>query len=248
MIRIAMFSGPRNISTTMMRAFENRPDTVVSDEPFYACYLKESGAPHPMRADIMAAMPTDRREVAAQLTAAPPEGAAISFEKHIAFHFANGAPLDWLDGARVIHLIRDPRAMIASYRNKYGDAAPIIDSLKVQRRLYEEAQARGAPGPVVASEDIQRDPAGVLTALCAALGIPFTDKMLSWPAGPRDSDGVWAAHWYDAVLSSTGFRPYREKTVNLSTDLEAFAEACRPDYEFFHSRRLRAPTRQSQPV
>ena len=243
MIRIAMFSGPRNISTTLMRAFENRPDTVVFDEPFYACYLKESGAPHPMREEIMAAMSADRREVAAQLTAPPRAGASISFEKHIAFHFANGAPLDWLDGARIVHLIRDPQAMIASYRNKYDDAAPIIDSLKVQRRLYEDAEARGASSPVVASEDIQRNPAGVLGALCAALDIPFTDRMLSWPAGPRDSDGVWAAHWYDAVLSSTGFRPYREKEIDLPAELEAFAEACRPDYEFFHSRRLRAPTR-----
>lgn len=222
----------------MMRAFENRPDTVVYDEPFYACYLKRSGAPHPMRDEIMRTQPTDWKSVAAQLRA--PQGEGVAFEKHIAFHFAEGAPLDWLSGARVIHLIRDPKAMIASYRNKYDDVAPISDSLKLQRRLYEEAIDAGAACPVVDAADILKNPEGVLRALCDALSIPFTDKMLSWPVGRRESDGVWAPHWYDAVESSTGFRPYQEKHIELSDDLAAIADACRADYEFFHSRRLHA--------
>ena len=237
-IRIAMLSGPRNISTTMMRAFENRPDTIVFDEPFYACYLKQSGALHPMREEIMRTHPTDWNEASAQLRA--PGGGGVSFEKHIAFHFAGGAPLDWLKGARAFHLIRDPRAMIASYQNKHDDVAPIVDSLKLQRRLYEDAARTGDDRPVVDAADILKDPEGLLRALCAALGIPFTEKMLSWPAGRRVTDGVWAAHWYDAVECSTGFRSYQEKQIDLSADLNAVAEACREDYAFFHKRRLRA--------
>ena len=242
MIRIAMLSGPRNISTTMMRAFENRPDTVVSDEPFYGCYLAESGAPHPMREDILAAMETDRDIVAQTLKAPPPDGAAISFEKHIAFHLSHDDGFNCLRGARVFHLIRSPRAMIASYQKKYDDLAPLIDSLKIQRALYE-----AAPAPVIDAEDVLKNPAGALRALCAALDITFTDDMLRWPAGRRDSDGVWAAHWYDAVCASTGFKPWREPLIELSAEMETVAQGCQPDYEFFHKRRL-IPDRQHQPV
>lgn len=233
MIRIAMFSGPRNISTTLMRAFENRPDTIVWDEPFYACYLKETGAQHPMRDEILAAMPTDRRIVTEQLNAPVGENISISFEKHIAFHFPENIEVDWLKGAQMFHLIRDPRAMVASYQNKYGDVTPIIDSLKLQRKLFEIM-----PAPVINAEDVLKNPEGVLRALCTALDIPFTDRMLSWPAGQRKSDGVWAPHWYDAVLLSTGFKPWQEKPVELSPEMEKIADACLSDYEFFHTRRL----------
>ncbi len=232
---IAMFSGPRNISTTMMRAFENRPDTVVFDEPFYACYLKESGAPHPMRDDILAARPGDWSHVARQLRAAAPRGRGIQFQKNIAFHFAGDAPLDWLDGATVFHLIRDPRAMVASYAKKYADVTPIIDSYRVQRAVDARA---GGDCPVIDAADILKDPEGVLRALCAALDIAFDPAMLSWPAGPRDSDGVWAPHWYDAVWASTGFKPYEEKAINLPPALEEAAAACMDDYHFFYSRRI----------
>lgn len=234
MIRIAMFSGPRNISTTMMRAFENRPDTIVWDEPFYGCYLKESGALHPMRDDILAAMSTDRSTVVETLRTPTRNQISFSFEKHIAFHFRESDDFSWLKGARLFHLIRDPRAMVASYKKKYEDAAPIIDSLKIQRQLYENT-----PTPVVDAEDVLKNPEGVLRRLCITLGVPFTDKMLHWPAGPRESDGVWAPHWYDAVLASTGFKPWQEKPVALSKEMEKVAAACLPDYEFFHQLRLR---------
>lgn len=232
---IAMFSGPRNISTTMMRAFENRPDTAVFDEPFYACYLKDSGAAHPMREDILAAQSADWSAIAASLREAEPTGERIQFQKNIAFHFAGGAPLDWIDGARVFHLIRDPRAMVASYAKKYADVSPIVDSYLMQRAIDERA---GGDCPVVDAADTLRNPEGVLRALCNALGVGFDSAMLSWPAGPRDSDGVWAPHWYDAVWASTGFKPYVEKPIDLSPALEDAAAACMADYEFFHRRRL----------
>ena len=237
--RIAMFSGPRNISTTMMRSFENRPDTAVYDEPFYACYLAASGAPHPMREETLAAQPNDWEKVVAQLHAAPPGGKAIAFEKHIAFHFGEGAPLDWIAETRMFMLIRDPRAMVASYKNKYDDVAPIVDSFAVQRRLYEDCERGGGPCPIVDARDILTDPAAMLAALCHALEIPFREEMLVWPAGPRETDGPWAPHWYDAVWASTGFKPYRETRIDLPDDLEQIAKACRDDYEFFYERRLR---------
>lgn len=236
--RIAMFSGPRNISTTMMRAFENRPDTDVIDEPFYACYLKESGANHPMREEILAAQSSDRNIVAAQLAARPTIDTPISFEKHIGFHFRTQSDLTWTRQTRVLQLIRDPRAMIASYKNKYDDIAPIVESYKVQRMVYDDCHARGVPCPVVDASDILRNPKPVLSALCNALEIDFSPAMLKWPAGPRDSDGVWGPHWYDAVVLSTGFRAFTEKPVELPPELEIFADQCANHYAFFHSRRV----------
>lgn len=230
-VRIAMLSGPRNISTTVMRSFENRSDTVVIDEPFYACYLKASGAEHPMRNETLAAQSSDWNEVASSLAAR--NDAPYSFEKHISFHFTFAPSLDWLEGARVFHLIRDPRAMVSSYKNKLDDITPIIDSYRLQRELYE-----ASPAPVIDASDILRQPEPMLRSLCAALEMPFSKDMLSWPKGARDSDGPWAPHWYDAVESSTGFRPFEAREITLTPELEDVADACAEDYAFFHSRRL----------
>lgn len=238
--RIAMWSGPRNISTTMMRAFENRPDTVVMDEPFYACYLKASGADHPYRDETLAAMATDWREVARALHAPLPAGKTILFEKHIAYHYPDSEPLDWLASHRTFLLIRDPRRMVASYAKRSGAVTPIIDSYRVARRIYEFVAGCGLDCPIVDAADILRNPEAMLRALCAALDIPFTEKMLSWPAGPRSGDGPWAPHWYDAVNASTGFKPLAEAPLNLPPGLEQPANACREDYAFLYARRLRA--------
>lgn len=227
-----MFSGPRNISTTMMRSFESRPDTEVKDEPFYGWYLKASGADHPMRAETIASMATDWADLVEGLCS-PAENIDYIFEKHIAFHFASAPDFDWLKNAKVFHLIRDPRAMVASYKNKYDDVRPIVDSYRIQRRLYEQS-----PAPIVDAGDILKAPELMLRALCTELDMPFVPEMLTWAAGPRDSDGAWAPHWYDAVHASTGFRPFAERDVVLPPELEAIAQECAADYAFFHERRL----------
>lgn len=232
--RIAMLSGPRNISTTMMRAFGSRPDTVVADEPFYACYLAATGAPHPMRAETLAAQSSDWEEVLRQLATRPDKTERLSFEKHIAYHFdCAPASLNLLEGAQTFHLIRDPRAMVASFSDKYDDVTPITESYRLQRRLHEQA-----PSPVIDATDILKDPKSALSALCAALDIPFYEEMLSWPPGPHECDGAWGPHWYEAVWSSTGFRAYAEKPIRLSEALEKLAQVCMPDFEYLYERRL----------
>ena len=236
--RIAMWSGPRNISTTMMRSFENRPDTVVVDEPFYGCYLKASGAEHPYRKETLAAYPTDWREVAKNLNEPLPDGVSIQFEKHIAYHYPETEPLDWLLQRRTFLLIRDPRRMIASFANKHDDLMPIVDSYKVERRIFEFLEDEGIHCPVVDAADILADPRSMLETLCSSLNIPFAEEMLAWPAGRRDSDGPWAPHWYDAVEASTGFRNPESKPLNLTSHLAQVAGACGPDYSFLHQRRL----------
>lgn len=240
-VRIAMWSGPRNISTAMMRAFESRGDTVVVDEPFYACYLKASGADHPYREKTLAAMSADWSEVRAELARPLPPGKSILFEKHIAYHYPASEPLDWLFTHRTFLLIRNPRAMVGSYAQMLDDIRPIVESYAVERRIYEHLTAAGRPCPIVDADDVLTDPPRMLAALCAALGISYTDRMLSWPAGPRPTDGPWAPHWYGAVAGSTGFGPPSAAPA-LSRELSALAAACELEYRFLHERRLAAPS------
>lgn len=222
----------------MMRAFEARGDCAVFDEPFYGCYLKASGADHPYRAETLAALPITWDSARAALAAPIPAGKGIRFAKHIAYHYPHDEPLTWLAGERSFILIRDPRAMVASFARKFDDIAPIVDSYRVCRRIAAFCDELGAPCPAIDAADILADPPGMLAALCSALDIPYTERMLSWPAGPRISDGPWAPHWYDAVNASTGFRKAAPQMIGLAPELELLAARALPDYEFFHERRL----------
>lgn len=233
-VRVAMWSGPRNISTAMMRAFENRPDTAVSDEPFYAAYLAATGLDHPMRAEVLASQPTDWREVAETMAGAAPGGARIWYQKHMTHHMLPGFGLDWAGACRNAFLIRTPEAVLASYTVKRGEVTLDDIGFVQQRALFErEADRLGAAPPVIEGRDVLADPRGTLGKLCAALDLPFDEAMLAWPAGRRDSDGVWAPAWYDAVEASTGFGPPRAEAGpnDLSDDLRRIAQAARPHYE-----------------
>lgn len=236
-VRIAMWSGPRNISTAMMRSFENRADCTVVDEPFYAAYLAETGLDHPMRDEVLAAQPIDWRAVADGLAAA--DGVLV-YEKHMAHHMLPGFGLDWVKGCRNAFLIRDPSEVLASYVAKRGEVT--LDDIGVvqQRAIFErEADRLGRAPPVVRGADVTADPRGTLGRLCDGLGIPFSEAMLTWPAGARGSDGVWAPAWYDSVWKSTGFAaPERTAYPALPDDLKRIAEAARPHYEAMLAHRL----------
>lgn len=233
-VRICMWSGPRNISTAMMRSFENRPDCAVSDEPFYAAYLARTGLDHPMRAEVLASQPTDWRQVAGALAGPAPGEARIWYQKHMTHHMLDGFGLDWAEGCRSAFLIRDPARVLASYVVKRGEVSLADIGVERQRELFErEADRLGKAPPVVEGRDVLADPRGALDRLCAALAIPFDDAMLAWPAGRRDSDGVWAPAWYDAVEASTGFGPPPDESVPpaLPGELARIADAARPHYE-----------------
>ncbi|MEM6439941.1 MAG: sulfotransferase [Pseudomonadota bacterium] len=239
-MRVVMWSGPRNLSTAMMRSFGARSDCDVVDEPFYAAYLAASGVDHQMREAVLASQPQDPAKVARACAAPPPLG-RIRYEKHMTHHMLPDFPLDWMDGARVAFLIRDPREVAASYaakREVFG-----LEDLGVARQaeLYEEATARlGAPPPVVDAADLRRAPEATLRALCAALGLPFEPAMLSWPPGPRPTDGVWAAHWYGSVLASTGFAPPAASPPRLDADAERRVAPAMSLYRRLHARRVGA--------
>jgi hypothetical protein len=231
-----MWSGPRNISTAMMRAWENRPDTVVVDEPFYAAYLHRTGLDHPGRDDVIASQPTDPGHVVAGLLAPLPEGRTVHYAKHMTHHLHPDDDLSWAREFRNVLLIRDPAEVVASYVKARAACEPEDIGLLQQVRLLDLLDEQP---PVVDAADFLRDPETHLMWLCDWLGIPFTDRMLTWPSGPRDSDGVWAPHWYAAVWTSTGFAAHRPRAVDLSPHDAAVAEACRPVYDRLHALRVR---------
>lgn len=232
-LRIAMWSGPRNISTAMMRSFGARADTFVSDEPFYGAFLKHSGAPHPMAAEVIADMDCDWSSVAATLAGDPPQGQAIWYQKHMTHHMAGPVQPDDLTGITHAFLIRDPMRMIASYLAKRELVAADELGLRTQREFFDrQADRLGHAPPVIDSGDVLRDPAGTLSRLCAALGIGWDPAMLSWPAGRRATDGIWASHWYNRVTASTGFDAPEEKPVDLPPEALPILGECQPHYDY----------------
>ena len=231
-----MWSGPRTLSTALMRSFGNRRDTVVVDEPLYGYYLAETGIEHPGRDEILASMPTRWPDVVDELAAGRlPEGRTVSFQKHMTHHLLPAVDRSRLAGLRHAFLIRDPKLLLASYA-KVRDTPTLADlGLEQQVEIY-----RRFGGPVIDAADLAAMPRRTLEALCEALRIPFDEAMLSWPAGPRPTDGVWAKHWYARVWASTGFGSQRRPggAVPLPASLDALAARCQPFYDELGTHRL----------
>jgi hypothetical protein len=231
--RIAMWSGPRNISTAMMRSFEARGDTAVTDEPFYAAYLHRTGIDHPLRDAVIASQSIDPGAVAAALVGPVPGGKPIWYQKHMTLHLVDGFERDWMSQVLNAFLIRDPSAVLASYAAKRTDVTLADLGFVQQRRLFErEAERLAAAPPVVDAADILANPARTLERLCRALGIEYSASMLAWPPGPRKTDGVWAPAWYHSVERSTGFEARRPDSAGaLPPSLQRLADEAQPHYE-----------------
>ena len=234
--RLAVWSGPRNLSTALMRSWENRGDCVVVDEPLYASYLHRTGLDHPGRDAVLASQPTDVAEAVRGLLAPQPDWVRVHYAKHMTHHLPEDDDLAWTRDFRNVLLIRDPAEVVASYVRSRESCEPDDIGVLQQRRLLD---AWEETPPVLDAGDFLRDPEAHLRWLCDWLGVGFTPRMLSWPPGPRSSDGVWAPYWYDAVWRSTGFQPWRPRTVDLSSHDAAVADACRPAYDALHALRVR---------
>lgn len=232
-MKIAMWSGPRNLSTAMMYAFAARGDCAVWDEPFYAPYLAATGSDHPMAAEIMTAHEADPARVAAACAGPVPDGFAHWYMKHMPHHMIAGFPLDWAKGCVNVHLIRHPARVIASYGEKRGEMT--LEDIGFAQQL---ALWQALPGPVIDSADIRADPARALGMLCAEIGLEFTTAMLHWPAGSRAYDGVWAAHWYNAVHRSTGFAGAEGPLPEVPEERQALLDAALPMYEAMRAEAL----------
>lgn len=239
--RIAMWSGPRNISTAMMRAFGNRADTVAVDEPFYAAYLAATGIDHPMRDQVLAAQPSDPAEAVRRMMGPLPPGARVQYQKHMTHHLTSAVPRGWFGRVRHAFLIRRPEDVLASYAAKREAVTAADIGFREQAEIFLDLAAAGREAPVVDARDVLADPQGVLSALCAALGLSFEPSMLTWAPGPRPEDGPWGAHWYAAVWRSTGFAPPRPPVARaeLPLPLQAIAAEVEPHYRLLREHALR---------
>ena len=236
---ICLWSGPRNVSTALMYSFAELSGVRVVDEPLYGHYLRVSGADHPGRDDVIAAMNCDGDAVMRNLIRQQRQQPATRlFLKHMAHHLVD-IDTSFLERTTNVFLVRDPREMLPSLTIQLPDAGLDDTGLKMQWELYDRLRATGPSPVVVDSRELLMDPPGVLRAMCRAIGVDYSDRMLSWPAGPRPEDGVWAPHWYDAVHRSRGFQRYRPKD-EFPARLEPLLEACEPWYRRLYEQALRA--------
>jgi len=237
--RIAMWSGPRNISTAMMRAWGNRPDTVVCDEPLYAHYLKYTGLDHPGRDDVLAHHPTDWRKAVEPLDGPLEPGVKIFYQKHMAHHLLSHIELDWMDHVTSCFLIRQPREMLTSLLPFVPEPRLEDTGLPQQIRVFEWIRkTRGTPPPVIDARYVLQDPRRLLALLCEAVGVEFTEAMLTWPPGGRETDGAWHKHLYTNVTQSTGFAPYRPKNDHLPERFAPLLDQCNALYEHLWGYRI----------
>lgn len=237
--RLAMWSGPRNISTAMMRSWGNRSDTLVWDEPLYAHYLHHTGIEHPGGSDVIAAGECDWQKVVTRLLGPLPKGKSLFFQKHMTHHLLAHIDRSWMCEMTHCFLIRDPRLVLASYIKTRPQATLADIGIAQQGELYDFLAATGAPPLVIDSRDVLQQPEAMLRAICAKLGIAFSAAMLRWPAGPAATDGVWAKHWYANVQNSTSFTPFIEREVAIPTGYAAMVEQALAVYQRLYTERLR---------
>lgn len=237
-MRIAMWSGPRNLSTAMMYSFGARSDFHVVDEPFYAAYLAKTGLDHPMRAEILASQPQDGADVGRALLAPAPDKKPHFYQKHMTQHMVPGIPRDWMMKTKNVFLIRHPARVVASYAKKREGPELADIGFRQQEELFDFARGLGQSPIVIDAADIRADPEHALRALCAALDLEWDAAMLKWPAGGHHQDGVWSKHWYGAVHRSTGFAEPEGDIPQLDTDYAALAAQALPYYERLAKKRL----------
>ena len=235
-IRIAMWSGPRNISTAMMRSFENRKDTIVVDEPFYAYYLNETGLNHPLREKVLASQSIDWNEIISLLNREIPKEKTIFYQKHMVHHILSFDNISWVKNFKNCLLIRHPKQVIISYSKK-NKINSLYDLGFVQQvKLFEQIKnLTGFYPAVIDSKDILLNPKLYLSKLCDYFDISFLEEMLSWPTGHRKSDGIWGSHWYKNVINSNGFLPYKESKESIHQDDMRFYQGSIEYYNYLSS-------------
>ena len=234
-----MWSGPRSISTALMRSFENRPDTIVCDEPFYAHYLNETGEDHPDGKEIILQGETNWDAVVKYITGDIPGGKQVWYQKHMASHIIPGKDLTWISKMHNILLIRHPQEVILSYIKKYKVRNILQLGYSKQTELYAMLTENNVTTPlIIDARDILEDPERMLIELCRRLNIPFYNEMIAWPAGHRKSDGIWGKHWYGQVEASTGFYPDIEKKGEIPSKYKGIFRSCMECYQQLYAHRI----------
>lgn len=240
-VRLAMWSGPRNISTALMRSWGSRPDTLVCDEPLYAHYLvARADRRHPGYEETISAHETNVSKIVRWLTGPLPDGKGVFYQKHMAHHLLPGMELDWIDELTNVFLIREPREMLTSLVEFLPEPLVEDTGLPQQVALFERVAERiGKTPPVIDAADVLRDPRRMLAALCRSVGVQFYDEMLHWSPGPRNTDGAWGPYWYERVYQTTTFAPYRSKDSDVPSQLTPLVAECENLYGRLYDIRLR---------
>jgi hypothetical protein len=233
-----MWSGPRNISTAMMRSWENRSDTEVIDEPFYAFYLNKTRSPHPCFEEVLQSQSDNYEQVVTELTK-DVCNSKVQYQKHMTHHMLTGIDLTWVKDLQHCFLIRDPAQVVNSYTNSRGVCSVEDIGIKRQFELYQDiSQISGQDIPIIDSNDVLKKPECVLKLLCETLGVAFMPAMLNWPQGSRTSDGVWAKHWYKNVDNSSGFAPYLSQHLQLNDEQMSVVNQVQPFYQQLYNKRI----------
>ena len=234
-----MWSGPRNLSTALMRSFENRTDTAVIDEPFYAHFLKQTNLNHPGRNEIISTLDSNWDNIVLKITGPIPQNKSIWYQKHMAQHNLEGCDLNWIKNFHNCILIRDPKYVIPSYNKEYSLSDEKLlgycQQLNLIRILEDE---ESITPPIFDATDILEKPEQALKKICISVGIRFSQKMLKWPKGKRKSDGIWAKYWYRNVENSSGFQPFQKKNIVIDKKLISIYDKCLADYYSMYEKRI----------
>lgn len=237
-MRVAMWSGPRNLSTAMMYSFAQRDDFAVLDEPFYGPYLRLTGLDHPMSVEILNDRTEDAVELEQSLIGLIPDGKPHVYHKHMCQHMIDGIPRGFMAACKNVFLIRHPARVVASFAKGYPDLTAGDIGFDAQAELFDHVQALGQSPIVIDSADIRDDPEGMLRALCSALDLEFDPAMLAWPAGPKPYDGVWAPHWYGSLHATTGFAGSEGSLPEMSGHLAELVERTMPAYRKLEAQKI----------
>ena len=236
---IAVWSGPRNISTALMRSFENRSDCFVSDEPFYSYFLHETGLKHPLRDEVIKTGLINYNKIIKYITGPIPFSKNIWYQKHMAHHILPGVNMNWIKSMKNCLLIRHPSDVILSYSKKYEISSiqqlGYLQQVDIYEMLYQEI---GTPPIIVDAQDLLKEPRKMLIEICKNIRIKFDEKMLSWPLGPRITDGIWGKHWYKQVEVSTGFNPYIKTNGTIPSKYQGLYDKCMKHYDFLYQNRI----------
>ena len=208
---IFMWSGPRNLSTALMRSFENRDDTIVHDEPFYGYYLFKTQLNHPMKDEIISNYPIAQNEIIKNITTKQKN--KIYYQKHMTHHIVKNTRIEWIKKGYNCFLIRHPSKVINSYIQK-NTLRNINDiGFKKQFEIFKKIKKNNSKFLVINADDILINPIDSMKKLCKKLNINFSKKMLNWPKGKRNTDGIWSKVWYKKVEQSTTFNKFRKEYI-----------------------------------
>ncbi len=236
-----MWSGPRNISTALMRSFENRHDTYVIDEPFYGYYLKETNKKHPLKNEIIKKYPNNEKDIIKMITTSSNSNKLIFYQKHMTHHILEKTSLKWISKGINCFLIRDPAEVINSYikKNKLYDISEI--GFPSQLKIFKKAYELDKDTIVINVKDLMNNPKKIISRLCKKLKIPYDDKMLKWPKGERDTDGIWSKVWYENVINSTGFKKNKTQTskkINLPDEYQKIHKESLQIYNYMNKYKI----------